>query len=340
MMTIKNAATAIALLLASSVTATAETTVVFNRYIPDQNEIMQTGVIPWAAAVEEASGGSVKIEFTASSLAPAPAQLDMTRQGIADAAVNLSSFSAEQWLAPLIGELPLQFKSASAEAHSIALWRTYDRYFREAEDLEGIHVVALWALTGNHVWNNKHPVASLADAEGLKLRVNPNGTATAAAMGAVVVARPAVESFELITRGVVDGTLMPISTVQGLRLLGELKYGSLFGKGLYRSTISIIFNEDFWDAMPEEDRLAVEKVSGESLARLAGRNLDDAETQVRAQLEPNGIAVTEISEAEMEPLKEAVSGELSAWAERVSALGLVPEEVLAYYREQLASVGD
>ncbi|WP_407495666.1 TRAP transporter substrate-binding protein DctP [Pseudooceanicola sp. MF1-13] len=332
--------TAAAVLLANAASAQADTTVVFNKYLPDRNEIMRTGLTPWAEAVEEKSGGSVKIEFTASSLAPPPRQLDMVRSGIADAAINLSSFTASQWLAPLIGELPLQFETGTTDARSIALWRTYDKYFREAEKLDGVHVVALWSLTGNHVWNNKRAVETLADAEGLKLRVNPNGTDSAVAMGGVVVSRPAIESYELITRGVVDGTLLPISSVEGLRLLEDLEYGTLIGDGMYRSTVSILFNENFWNDMPEEDRKAIEAASGEYIARLSGKNLEASEVEVRAKLEPSGIQITEMPAEQIAELKTRTAGAREKWAERVTALGLDPEEVLAYYREQIAAAGE
>lgn len=336
-MTFKSATTAVAMLLAGATLAHAETTVVFNKYLAEKNEIMSTGVLPWAKAVETESGGDVKIEFTASSLAPPPAQLDMISSGIADASMNISSFTASQWLAPLIAELPMQFKSASAEAHSIALWRTYDKFFREAEKLDGVHVVALWALSGNHVWNNVRPIKTIDDAKGLKLRVNPNGTEAAVALGAVVVSRPAVESYELVTRGVVDGTLLPISSIQGLRLLKDIKYGTLFGNGIYRSTVSIIFNENFWNNMPEKDRAAIDKVSGEYLARLAGANIDKSDTEVRALLEPSGIEVNEISAEEMEKLAAKTTDAKEKWAMRVKEKGLDPEEILAYYREQLTT---
>ncbi|MGR3366490.1 MAG: hypothetical protein ACU0CC_22945 [Sagittula sp.] len=78
------------------------------------------------------------IDFTASSLAPQTAQLDMIRPGIADAAINLSSFTGKQWLAPLIGELPLQFEPTTSAAFSVALWRTQEKYFREAENMDGV----------------------------------------------------------------------------------------------------------------------------------------------------------------------------------------------------------
>ncbi len=321
-------------------TALADTTIVFNKYLNEGNEIMRTGVTPWAEAVEAESDGAVTIDFTASSLAPPPRQLDMIRTGVADAAINLSSFTASQWLAPLISELPVLFETGNTEAHSIALWRTYDKYFREVEKLDGVHVAAIWALNGNHVWNNKRAINTVEDVQGLKLRVNPNGTDVASAMGAVVVSRPAIESYEIITRGVVDGTLLPITSVDGLGLLEELEHGTLFGEGLYRSTVSIIFNENFWNAMPEEDRAVIEKVSGEAIAQIAGANLDASEVEIREQLEPSGIAMTRIDDAEIADLKEDVASVTEEWAARVFDLGLDPNEILAFYREQLTAVGE
>ena len=138
------------------------------------------------------------IDFTASSLAPPTAQLDMIRSGIADAAIYLSSFTGKQSLAPLIGELPLQFERATSAAFSVALWRIYKKYFREAENMECVHVIAFWALTRDHVWNIKRPVEWISDTQGLKMRVNTNGVAVTDAMGAVIVSRPAVESSEVI----------------------------------------------------------------------------------------------------------------------------------------------
>ncbi len=129
---------------------------------------------------------------------------------------------------------------------------------------------------------------------GVKMRVNTNGVAVTDAMAAVIGSRPAVDSFEVITRGVVDSTVLPTSSVQSLRLLEELQDGSLFGVGLFRSTVSIFINEGVWNAMPTADRLTIEKVSDEHLVRLAGENLDAAETEVRATLEPSGIEVFEM----------------------------------------------
>lgn len=328
---------AMAAVLLTGASARAETTVVFNNYLAEHNEIMRNVIRPWADAVKEASDGGVKIDFTASSMAPPPRQLEMIRAGVADAAMNISSFTASQWLAPLIAELPVLFDIDSAEANSIALWRTYDKFFREAEPIDGVHVVALVALTGNHIWNNKRPVEEIEDASGLKLRVNPNGVAVISAMGGVIVSRPAIETFELVERGVVDGTVLPISSVEGLGVLEELKYATLYPGSLYRSTASIIFNQQFWDSMSEDDRAAIDKVSGEALAVLAGRNLDDATEQARAMLEPAGIEVIEAGADQIEQLRhsEEVESAIAKWKEKVTGLGLNADEVIGFYRAQL-----
>ncbi|MGR3366489.1 MAG: hypothetical protein ACU0CC_22940 [Sagittula sp.] len=47
----KKTATAMAPMLASSLAVSAETTLVFNRNMPDQNGMMRTGIPPWARAV-------------------------------------------------------------------------------------------------------------------------------------------------------------------------------------------------------------------------------------------------------------------------------------------------
>ncbi|AQZ53937.1 TRAP transporter substrate-binding protein DctP [Martelella mediterranea] len=328
---------AMAVMLLTGASAKAETSVVFNNYLPEHNEIMRNVIRPWANAVEEASDGNIEIDFTASSLAPPPRQLEMIRAGVADAAMNISSFTASQWLAPLISELPVLFDRDSAKAHSIALWRAYEKFFREAEPIDGVHVVALVALTGNHIWNNKRPVEVAEDVSGLKLRVNPNGVPVIAAMGGVIVSRPAVDTFELVERGVVDGTVLPISSVEGLGVLEELKYATLYPGSLYRSTASIIFNQKVWDAMPEADRAAIEKVSGEALAALAGGNLDDATEQARAELEPAGMEVIEAGADQIAQLRqsEEVEAAIAKWKEKVAGLGLDPDEVISFYRAQL-----
>ncbi len=328
---------AVAAVLMAAVSARAETTVVFNNYLSEQNEIMRNVIRPWADAVEQASNAEVKIDFTASSMAPPPRQLEMIRSGVADAAMNISSFTASQWIAPIIAELPVLFEVDSAEQHSVALWRTYEKYFREAENIEGVHVVALFALSGNHVWNNKRPIKELADAHGIKLRVNPNGTAVVEAMGGVVISRPAVESFEIITRGVADGTVLPISSVEGLGVLKELKYATLYPGSLYRSTGSIVFNRGFWDSIPDAEKTAIEKVSGEALARLGGANLDRATEETRAKLQDAGVDVFEADMGQIEALRESkpVVAAIEEWKARAADLGLEADEVIEFYREQL-----
>lgn len=321
----------------SGFSASAQTEVVFNMYLAPNNEIVQSALYPWAEAVEQATEGRVRIAFTASSLAPPPRQLDMVRSGVADAALNISSFTREQWLAPLLGELPGIFDEGSAEAHSRALWRTYDQFFREAEPVEGIEVISLWALTGNQVWNNIRPFATIGDLAGVKLRVNPNGADIVAALGAVVVSRPAAETYELVSRGVVDGTVISTATVTGQGVERHVAYGTLLPAGLYRSTAGIVINADFWSRLDPADREAILSVSGETLATAAGARVDAADVTALDAIRAAGAQVIEADEALIAEIRARADalGATEAWIARADAMGIDGQAALDFYIAEL-----
>jgi TRAP-type C4-dicarboxylate transport system substrate-binding protein len=324
-----------------STPVSAQTEIVFNMYLAPNNEIVQSAIYPWAEAVEAATEGRVKIAFTASSLAPPPRQLDMVRNRVADAAINLSAFTREQWAAPLIGELPGLFENGRAEDHSRALWRTYEQFFREAESLDGVEVISLFSLTGNHVWNNTRPFTQLSDLAGVKLRVNPNGADIIAALDAVVISRPAAETYELVSRGVVDGTVIPTATVTGQRVEGNLRYGTITPVGLYRSTAGIVMNADVWAGLNDEDREAIRSVSGEVLAISAGAKVDDADTVAMEAILAAGVEIHHADESLIAAIAERARalGATEAWIERVNAMGVDGRAALDFYIAELGNGG-
>lgn len=330
---------ATALLWAAPVAA--QTQIVFNMYLAPNNEIVQSAIYPWAEAVEAATEGRVQISFTASSLAPPPRQLDMVRNRVADAALNISSFTREQWAAPLIGELPGLFENGRAEDHSRALWRTYEQFFRDGEAIEGVEVISLFSLTGNHIWNNTRPFTQISDLAGVKLRVNPNGADIIGALGAVVISRPAAETYELVSRGVVDGTVIPTATVTGQGVERNLRYGTITPVGLYRSTAGIVMNSAVWAGLSEQDRDAIRSVSGEVLAAAAGARVDAADVVAMEAIQAAGVQVHYADDAliaEINARAEAL-GAAESWIARVNAMGIDGQAALDFYIAELGNGG-
>ncbi len=89
--------------------------------------------------------------------------------------------------------------------------------------------------------------------------------------------KPAPESFELLKSGVADGVFFPLESIVSFKLDTVLEQATLFPGGMYSSAFGFFMNEDKWNKLPKQDQDAIEKVSGEHLARLAGQSWDEAD---------------------------------------------------------------
>ena len=92
----------------------------------------------------------------------------------------------------------------------------------------------------------------------------------AKALGASAFVKPAPESYELLKAGVADGVFFPLESIVSFKLETVLEQATLFPGGMYSSAFGFFMNEDKWNKLPKQDQEAIEKLSGEHIARLAG----------------------------------------------------------------------
>src|SRR5688572_33057247 len=124
----------------------------------------------------------------------------------------------------------------------------------------------------------KRPVARIGDIQGLKIRTGGGvAEAVARALGAAAFVKPAPESYELLKSGVADGVFFPLESIISFKLDTVLEQATLFPGWMYSSAFGVFMNEDKWNKLPRQDQDAIEKISGEHLARLAGRSWDTAD---------------------------------------------------------------
>ena len=89
--------------------------------------------------------------------------------------------------------------------------------------------------------------------------------------------KPAPESYELLSSGVADGVFFPLESIISFKLDTVIKQATLFPGGMYSSAFGFFMNEDKWNKLPKQDQDAITTVSGEHLARLAGKAWDEAD---------------------------------------------------------------
>ena len=159
------AATAVAGCAASAMADTV--TLRFSRWLPPKHYIMTEMIEPWAKQVEDATEGRVKVQFS-NALGKPQAHYDLVATGVADLAMSVHSYNPSRFVLTQIGELPLY--SESGEATSVALWRTYDRFFKDAKEHDGVKLLGMWATPASYIFTTRPAITGMADLKGLKLR--------------------------------------------------------------------------------------------------------------------------------------------------------------------------
>jgi TRAP-type C4-dicarboxylate transport system substrate-binding protein len=318
--------------------AAAQSKLEFNRWLPDAARPMQAAVLPWVKEVREAVGDKLAIEITGSSLVAVPRQMDAVRNGVVDIAVSANSYTRAQAILPMIAEIPLNSKEGSARAHSIALWRTYEKFFAAKKEFAGVKVLGFFAMSPNHVFEGKREIKSLADLKGLKIRTNPDGVAYVNAMGAVVVSRPAPETFEVISSGVADGTIMPSWGIIDFKVADKQPYGLYIPGGFSRSTFVLAMNQAKWDGLAPDVQKAIMSVSGEHYAEVAGSIMDKYETDATAELIKRGTKITMGSSAMWDEMAARMPDRIKDWIADANKKGVDGKAAYDYYQDQIAAV--
>ena len=175
----------------------------------------------------------------------------------------------------------------SAEAQSVAMWRTYEKYFVSAHEFQGVKVLGMYSMSPNNIYCTK-PIKNLDDLHGRRIRSNPDGAVYVDAVGGAMVSQQPPMQHELLSRGVVDCTVMPSWGMPMFDSVDLAPYGIAPPGGFSRSTVVMFMNQNKWDALSDADKKAILAVSGEQYARQNGRLMDDMARQADQEIAQKG----------------------------------------------------
>ncbi len=252
-------------------------------------------VKPWAKAVEESTGGRVKItSYPGETLIKANDIYDGVAGGIAD--IGLSCFSYTRGRFPLLEafELPGITYNNSKVASKVA-WEGITRLNpKEVQDTKLMMVFS----TGPGDLFTKVPVRGLKDLQGMEIRATGLSAKTLKALGANPVAMPQSEAYEALSKGVVKGNLSPIEVLQGWKHAEVTQYLTRT-PFLYNNLFFITMNLDKWNSLPPDVRKAIEEVNKKHFEEVAMGLWDKQnDSALKWAVEQKGIKVISLPEGE------------------------------------------
>lgn len=313
----------------------AETTLIFNSFLPPYDEMYQVAIKDFAARIEAESDGDLKIEIPDSSLAPSDRQYEMVLDGVADMAIVSSGRIPQLVTLNLIGDLPLS--APTAEAGSVALWETYKEYLEPLNEFRGVKVLSTHVLPGRQMLSVSDDVTieSVADLRGVKIWSPPGMlTREAADLGAVPVNSNFPEIQEYVTKGTVDAVILTPGSAQGARIIDNVTSYTTVPGGLGSVSFAVFISEERWNELTDDQRAAIERAS-EGLARRTGAASDAADAEANAEMA--SVETIEITGAAFDEFSTILDAQIAEWKEKAANKGLENvDEVYDFYQSVLA----
>jgi len=318
--------------------ATAQTVLRYSNWLPSGYPLRVRLLDPWMAEIEKVTEGRVRVESTPKVVGTVAGQFDVVRDGLADLALVIPSYTPGRF--ELIEAMELPFLGDVATARAPAIWRSYKKDLERFDEFKGVTVLGLYTGNAAHVFTGlKREFRTADDFKGVKLRSpSPAAAESITLLGGVPVLKPASEMYELVSSGVVDGGVLPPEVVTGFKLDGLLKRMTVIPGGFVNTVNMLAINSDKWKTISRADQDAILRISGEALAKKAGMVHDSFAKETTEAIVRGGATIDRPSPAMVELMKSRVKPIELGWMEKARKKGLSdPARVLDDLRKDIAS---
>jgi TRAP-type transport system periplasmic protein len=327
------AAAAAFMALAASLPAQAqqepEVTLRIHQFLPAQAFIPKDFIVPWAEKVEQESNGRIKFEhYPSMQLGGSPPSLyDQVREGVVDIVWTLPGYTPGRFPKAEAFELP--FLVTTAEASSAAFWDFYEKHLQD--EFADVKVLAVHNHGPGLIHTKGKAVRTLEDMRGMKLR-GPTRTVTSLLerLGATAVGMPVPAVPESLSKGVIDGAVIPWEVTVPLKVPELTDYHTVFAgdRGLYTSSFVFAMNQEAYDRLPDDLKKVIDDNSGRVASAWAGRVMDQGDVIGLELAQQTDNEIITIGEEEKQRWVEAAEPVVQAWIEEMNSQGFNGEELV------------
>ncbi len=301
----------------------------YHSFLPLQHSSNSQFVQPWGERLKEESNGELIVEiYPAMQLGGKPPQLvDQVRDGVVDIIWTVAGYTPGRF--PRLEVFDLPFMASTALATSQASQEFAETVARE--DLKEYKVLAVHVHAPGTIHTKKSLIKSIEDFEGLKLR-GPTRTITKmlAGLGATPVGMPVPQVAPSLSKGVIDGMVVPWEVMPSFKLHELTKaHTEVSGnRGLYTTSFLFLMNKNRYDSLSPEHKKIIDRNSGIDLAKIAGQLWDDIELPARNLAVESGGEFFQLSGKSLKRVKLIGQRMTDEWIRSAKKSGLNGQELV------------
>lgn len=294
-------------------------------------------ITPWCDKIAAESNNRMKCQLLpAMSGGGTPAQLaDRVKDGVDDVTITLPGYTAGRFPSTEVFELP--FMTSSAESGASATWDFFNKH--STKEFAGVKLLATWVHDEGYVHTSGKPVKALADFKGLKMRAPTRQTnKLLASLGASPVGMPLPAVPDAVSKGTIDGFLLPWEVMPSLKLQEMVKFHTETEAGrpaLYAATFVFLMNQGKYDALPADLKKVIDNNSGAALSKNIGKIWDNSQAAGRKAAQDRGNTFFMLPTAEYDNWVKASAGLHDEWAADMDKRGVDGKAMLKEARDLL-----
>ena len=284
----------------------------------------------WAKEVEKRTNGAVKITvFPGGTLTPADKCYDGVVKGISDIGMSVFGYTRGKFPLTEVIDLPLGYKQG------LAATRLINRYYQQfkPKELDEVKVLYLHAH-GPGILHTKKPVHKLEELKGMRIRSTGLSAKVASALGVTPVAMPMGETYDALQRGMVDGSLAPMESLEGWKWGEVVKYTTESFGSAYSTGFFVVMNKEKWNALSPETQKAIEKVDREWIEK-TGKLWDEIDKSGKAFTLKLGNQIISLPKEEDRRWAKAVTPILDDYLNNMKGKDLPGDEALKFCMDYL-----
>ena len=321
--------------LAASGMASAQTVLTASSWLPPTHSLSMAQK-DWCDLLERNTSGKMKCNILPRGVSAPPGTLDAVKNGLADISYTVHGYTPGRFVYTQMAEFP--FLGNTAEPISVAFNKIAMKYPAFDAEHQGVKVISYFTHGPGIVFNTKRPIARVEDLGGLKFRIGGGMVnEISKTLGMNVTLKPAPESYELLSGGVMDGTLFPAESTESFRIDKIIKHATFFPGGLYNTSFIFMMNQARYDKLTPEEKKAVDAISGEVAARMYGRGWDKVDRRGVALMQANGVQMVKADAKFVAEVKSRTASLEQKWVQDAQAKGLKDAaKVLAEFRAEIA----
>ncbi len=310
--------------------AQAQVTLKFHTFMAPQSNVWLNMHKAWMDKVEKESNGRIKFEaYPAMQLGGTPAQLyDQAKDGVVDITWTLPGTTTGRF--PRIEVFELPFMMTNAEATSRAYWEYVQTM--APDEFKEVQVLALQVHGPGVIHTVDKPVKSVDDLKGLKVR-GPTRQVTKllASLGATPVGMPLPSIPDALSKGTINGAVIPWEVVPSVKVQELTKYHAEFdpaGGSLYTTTFVMSMNKAKYNSLPPDLKKVIDNNSGINTSGWLGKTQQAGDAAGRKTATDRGNQVFTVSAAESQNFRRKSRALELEWVEDMNKRGFDGRKLL------------